>query len=125
MNRTPGCTASLFVFIGYLAGLGGLHAQTAGSPTSTPAANDLQPVTSSPSAPGHINLWNEDQAQNQNWNFHAQNTDIIQGDPSFPAKYSGPNSLDSRGEIQETVTLDLFAGARLPLSERCGQISSA
>lgn len=47
------------------------------------------------------------------WNWHFQNTDIIQGDPSFPAKYSGPNSLDSKGEIRETVSVDLLAGARL------------
>ncbi|HEV7926224.1 MAG TPA: carbohydrate porin, partial [Verrucomicrobiae bacterium] len=47
------------------------------------------------------------------WNWHVQNTDIVQGDPGFPAKYSGPNSLNSQGEIRETVTLDLFAGLRL------------
>jgi high affinity Mn2+ porin len=49
----------------------------------------------------------------QNWNWHVQNTDIVQGDPGFPAKYSGQNSLNSKGEVQETVTLDLFAGVRL------------
>jgi high affinity Mn2+ porin len=49
----------------------------------------------------------------QNWNWHVQNTAIVQGDPGFPAKYSGPNSLNSEGEVQETVTLDLYAGARL------------
>jgi high affinity Mn2+ porin len=52
-------------------------------------------------------------APEQRWNFHAQNTDIVQGDPAFPAKYSGPGSLDKRGEVDETVTLDLFAGVRL------------
>jgi high affinity Mn2+ porin len=49
----------------------------------------------------------------QNWNFHAQNTDIVQGDPAFSARYSGPGSLNRRGEVQETVTADAFAGARL------------
>jgi len=49
----------------------------------------------------------------QNWNWHVQNTDIVQGDPGFRAKYSGPNSLNSAGETQETVTMDLFAGVRL------------
>src|SRR5260370_2756498 len=49
----------------------------------------------------------------QNWNFHAQSTFIVQGDPGFPAKYSGPNSLNSKGEVQETVTLDLFAVVRV------------
>ncbi len=52
-------------------------------------------------------------AQPQTWNWHVQNTDVIQGYPEFPAKYSGPNSLNSSGEIRETVSLDLFAGARL------------
>jgi len=49
----------------------------------------------------------------QSWNWHVQNTDILQGDPAFHARYSGPNSLDSRGEIRETVSFDLYAGVRL------------
>jgi high affinity Mn2+ porin len=49
----------------------------------------------------------------QTWNWHVQNTDIEQGDWGFPAKYSGQNSLSSKGQQQETVTLDLFAGVRL------------
>jgi high affinity Mn2+ porin len=49
----------------------------------------------------------------QNWNFHVQNTDIVQGYPGFPAKYSGPNSLPFGGETRETVSLDLMAGVRL------------
>ena len=42
-----------------------------------------------------------------------QNTDIVQGDLPFPARYSGPNSLNSQGEVKETVSVDLYAGARL------------
>jgi high affinity Mn2+ porin len=49
----------------------------------------------------------------QNWNWHMQNTDIVQGYPSFPAKYSGPNSLPDGGETREIVSLDLYAGVRL------------
>lgn len=49
----------------------------------------------------------------QNWNWHAQNTDIVQGYPAFPAQYSGPNSLPNGGEIRETISVDLLAGARL------------
>jgi high affinity Mn2+ porin len=49
----------------------------------------------------------------QSWNWHIQNTGVVQGDPRFPAKYSGVNSLDSNGEIRETITLDLFLGRRL------------
>jgi len=52
-------------------------------------------------------------SKGQTWNWHVQNTDIVQGDPGFPAKYSGANSLPSGGETRETVTLDLFAGVRL------------
>jgi high affinity Mn2+ porin len=49
----------------------------------------------------------------ETWNWHVQNTAIIQGTLPFPAKYSGPNSLDSQGETRETVSLDLMAGVRL------------
>jgi high affinity Mn2+ porin len=49
----------------------------------------------------------------QTGNWHAQNTDIVQGTPGFPADYSGPNSLNAQGEIRETVSLDVLAGARL------------
>jgi high affinity Mn2+ porin len=49
----------------------------------------------------------------QNWNWHIQNTDIVQGYPGFSAKYSGPNSLPTGGETRETVSLDLMAGVRL------------
>lgn len=49
----------------------------------------------------------------QNWNFHVQNTDIVQGYPGFSAKYSGPNSLPNGGETRESVSLDLMAGVRL------------
>jgi high affinity Mn2+ porin len=49
----------------------------------------------------------------QTWNWHVQNTDIVQYHPSFPAQYSGPNSLDSGSEVAETVSLDLYGGVRL------------
>jgi high affinity Mn2+ porin len=51
--------------------------------------------------------------QEQNWNFHVQNTDIVQGYPGFSSQYSGPNSLPSGGETRESVSLDLMAGVRL------------
>jgi high affinity Mn2+ porin len=55
------------------------------------------------------------ESQPQTWNFHVQNTDIVLGYPSFPAKYTNPgfNSLPTGGEVRETVSLDLMAGARL------------
>src|ERR1035438_2104551 len=45
-----------------------------------------------------------EEAREQSWNWHVQNTDIVQGDPGFPAQYSGPNSLESKGEVRETVS---------------------
>ncbi len=56
---------------------------------------------------------NSAQTVSEAWSVHGQTTAIIQGDPPFPAKYSGPNSLDSQGEIRETISADLYAGARL------------
>jgi high affinity Mn2+ porin len=75
-------------------------------------------TNSTPNSPAEARLpevvvANPDEAREQSWNWHVQNTDIIQGDTGFPAKYSGTNSLDSHGEIQDTISLDLFAGARL------------
>jgi high affinity Mn2+ porin len=53
------------------------------------------------------------EAKEEQWNWHVQNTDIVQGYPGFSSKYSGPNSLRPGGEVRETVSLDLLAGARL------------
>ena len=51
----------------------------------------------------------------QSWNWHVQNTAVaVQGRSCASSpRYSGPNSLDSRGEVRETVSLDLLAGVRL------------
>jgi len=75
-----------------------------------PAVDAAQPGASA----GELNAA-EKQVEwpDQSWNWHFQNTEIVQGDFGFPAKYSGAASLDSKGEVQETITLDLFAGARL------------
>ena len=53
------------------------------------------------------------EAEAQKWNWHVQNTGIVQGDFGFPAKYSGPASLNSQGEVQQTVSLEVYAGLRL------------
>ena len=53
------------------------------------------------------------EAQPQLWNFHMQATTTVQGCPPFSARYSGPNSLPTRGEVRETVSLDLYSGFRL------------
>ena len=47
------------------------------------------------------------------WNWHVQNTDILEYHPAFPAEYSGPNSLADGPEVAETVSLDLYGGVRL------------
>ncbi len=52
-------------------------------------------------------------ASPEKWNWHVQNTDIVEYQPRFPAQYSGPNSLINANEVRETVSLDLMAGARL------------
>ncbi|HEX9046857.1 MAG TPA: carbohydrate porin [Verrucomicrobiae bacterium] len=49
----------------------------------------------------------------RSWNWHVQNTDIIQGYPGFGASYSGPNSLPNGGQTRESISLDLMAGVRL------------
>src|SRR5512141_2876984 len=49
----------------------------------------------------------------QNWNWHIQNTDVLQWHPGFPAAYSGPKSLQNSSEVKETISLDLYAGVRL------------
>ena len=53
------------------------------------------------------------QTEEQDWNWHVQNTEIVQYHPGFSAQYSGPNSLRNVNEVKETVSLDLLAGARL------------
>ncbi len=54
-----------------------------------------------------------DAIQEQFWNWHAQNTDIVQYHPGFSTRYSGPNSLNSANEVKETVSFDLLLGMRL------------
>ena len=79
-----------------------VRAQNAPGTDSIVSTNSTPVLASTPEA-----------ATERNWNWHIQNTDIVQGDPGFRAKYSGADSLPSGGQTRETVTLDLFAGARL------------
>jgi high affinity Mn2+ porin len=81
-------------------------AQTSGDATNNPSP----PAASGPTAPAIEKLTN---MVEQQWNWHVQNTDIVDWHPGFPAKYSGPHSLSDGPEVQETVSLDLMAGARL------------
>jgi high affinity Mn2+ porin len=95
-----GATAAFAV-----AGVNLLHA---GDASTNSTAGDTNSVV----APG-TNELSVSSAPVQNWNWHVQNTDIVQGDPAFPAYYSGPNSLSNGGEVKETVSLDILAGLRL------------
>src|SRR5918994_237895 len=47
------------------------------------------------------------------WELHGQTTFIYQGYPSFPALYSGTNSLPPEGQSRETWTVSGFLGVRL------------
>ena len=49
----------------------------------------------------------------QAWAVHGQVTNITQKHSRFNSPYSGPNSLDPAGRIEETTDLTLFAGLRL------------
>jgi len=78
--------------------VGGLRAE------EEPAANS--------NAPPRVTAASLETNQIQRWNFHAQNTDIVQYHPAFHADYSGPNSLAKNGETKETVSVDLMGGVR-------------
>jgi high affinity Mn2+ porin len=47
------------------------------------------------------------------WDIHIQSTFVPQGHPSFPAAYTGPNSLTPGASVRETVSLDVAGGVRL------------
>ena len=49
----------------------------------------------------------------ERFSIHAQVTDIPQYHPSFPALYSGPNSLKPYSEVKETLSTTGFFGLRL------------
>ena len=86
--------------------------------TVVATTNSTESATSAPdsSADKHLSeavVKAPEEVREQAWNWHAQNTDVVQYHPGFPASYSGPNSLSSANEVKETVSLDLYAGARL------------
>lgn len=93
-------------------------AQNAGAPGPT-GATPPQGPPSKPEADKDTQKKEEEKkddengAKEQNFNLHAQTTAVAQGDPAFAARYSGPNSLNSAGERQETLNADLFVGMRL------------
>jgi high affinity Mn2+ porin len=70
----------------------------------------VEPSTNPPSP---LAIETRAETQEQLWNWHAQNTDIVAYHPGFPASYSGTNSLSSAREVMEAVSVDLYAGLRL------------
>jgi high affinity Mn2+ porin len=80
--------------------------QAAELPPPDPAAPEAHPSTNTTST-------TSGQPQQQLWNWHVQNTAIVQYHPDFHAPYSGPNSLHDVNEVRETVSLDLTFGVRL------------
>jgi high affinity Mn2+ porin len=84
----------------------GAATNAVGSAAGAPGSSTDKPLSEAVAKAG-------DEGREEWWNWHVQNTDIVQGYPGFPAKYSGPNSLPSGGEVRETVSLDLYAGVRL------------
>ena len=49
----------------------------------------------------------------QPWNLHFQSTAGAQGHPSFPAEYTGLNSLTPGAQVKDTVSVDVMGGLRL------------
>jgi high affinity Mn2+ porin len=52
-------------------------------------------------------------APDQRFNLHFQATVAVQAHPTFPAAYSGLNSMQPEAEGATSVVMDLYAGARL------------
>ncbi len=53
------------------------------------------------------------QGESSLWNWHVQNTVVVQTHGRFPALYSGDQSLTSTSETKQTVSFDVFAGVKL------------
>jgi len=59
------------------------------------------------------NAANSTLPDSQPWNLHIQSTAGAQGHPSFPAEYSGLNSLKPGAQVRDTVSVDVMGGVRL------------
>ncbi len=51
--------------------------------------------------------------ESDRWDIHGQTTYVAQGYPTFPARYSGPNSLSPNAQMKATWSNSLFLNARL------------
>ena len=91
---------------GNLEKMGALAALALATATPAMAADNS---TNSPAEP----VTNQPAEIQRNWNLHMQATYVGDWHTSFPAQYSGPESLDHHSLTAETVAYDLFLGARL------------
>jgi len=59
------------------------------------------------------NATNSTLPDSQLWNLHFQSTVGAQGHPSFPAEYTGLNSLTPGAQVRDTISVDVMGGVRL------------
>lgn len=96
-----------------------LHADTGTiNPKDTLSGSNRKDETfeMSENEPGKTRSWfdvDQSQIEHQDWMFHIQNTDIVQGHPRFHSPYAGQNSLTAGDTLRQTVSLDLYLGAHL------------
>jgi high affinity Mn2+ porin len=103
----------MLLLLGGLTLLNPSHAQSLNGLNPNMDSKAVKSIDQASTTPDHTTLWNEDDANDQNWMFHFQNTDIIQGNPPFHSPYVGLNSLPAGGNAAETVSIDLMVGAHL------------
>jgi len=92
--------ALALAFAGSTLGAEPLHAETEPSAAGSP---DTIAVSATPAA----------NIEAERFSLHYQATVATQAHPSFPARYSGANSMRPEAESATSVLLDLFGGARL------------
>ncbi len=51
--------------------------------------------------------------EHQDWLFHAQATEVVQGQPGFHSPYAGTNSLKSEDTFKQTSSLDIYLAAHI------------
>ncbi len=113
LGATPAISVAIIVVICFL-GWGRAALAASPDPTTDASSTAGPGAAAIPATQPILNVTEKGtNGSDQIWNWHVQNTDIGQCDPAFAAKYSGPHSLNSKGEVRETVTLDLFVGVRL------------
>jgi len=77
------------------------------TPEPVPASGEVQPAAAPPAVTA------EQPKKEERFSVHFQATVATQWHPSFPAPYSGKNSLRPGDESATSIVTDLFTGARL------------